>query len=317
MPPSESRIRAYLELLRLPNVFTALADVLMGAWFVTASPWRGELPKLDPIVLIFLFGSSACLYLGGMVLNDYFDRTKDAIERPARPIPSRRVAESSARWFGTELLIVGVGLAWAASYFVGSVRGGLVAFAITVAVILYDGWLKNTPLGPLAMGTCRMLNVLLGMSAASAAEVEWSGVHCLVAGGIGVYIVGVTLFARTEAVVSRRAMLATGTVVLLFGIGMLAWFPNFLKRSDTLVGSQMNTWYLFWAILAALIGYRCFRAIAEPAPVNVQAAVKQCIFSLIVLDASVTFAVQGRASALIIVALLVPTMFLGRWIYST
>ena len=31
-------------------------------------------------------------------------------------------------------------------------------------VILYDAWLKNTIVGPWAMGTCRCLNVLLGMS---------------------------------------------------------------------------------------------------------------------------------------------------------
>ena len=33
-------------------------------------------------------------------------------------------------------------------------------------VVAYDGVLKNTPLGPVAMGSCRTLNVLLGMSAA-------------------------------------------------------------------------------------------------------------------------------------------------------
>ena len=49
---------------------------------------------------------------------------------------------------------------------------------------------------------------------------------------------------------------------------------------------------------------------------------KQCILSLILLDAAVCYSVRGFAGpgipwVLLILLLLVPTMFLGRWIYST
>jgi 4-hydroxybenzoate polyprenyltransferase len=49
----------------------------------------------------------------------------------------------------------------------------------------------------------------------------------------------------------------------------------------------------------------------------VQAAVKNCILSLIVLDAAVCFTVRGVAGALPILVLLIPALFLGRWVYST
>ena len=74
--------RGYLELVRPANVATALADVLAGY----AVAGLGN-PGLGWLLL-----STACLYAGGVVLNDVFDRDLDRIERPERPIPSGRVS---------------------------------------------------------------------------------------------------------------------------------------------------------------------------------------------------------------------------------
>ena len=68
------------------------------------------------------------------------------------------------------------------------------------AVVLYDGLLKRTPFGPLGMGACRLLNVLLGMSLAAG---PWGLFHGQVALAVGTYITGVTWFARSEATESR------------------------------------------------------------------------------------------------------------------
>jgi 4-hydroxybenzoate polyprenyltransferase len=73
-------VRAYLQLVRLPNVFTAMADILLG-FLLTHR-------RLDPWPQFALLLVASCLlYLAGMVLNDYFDREQDARERPFRPIP--------------------------------------------------------------------------------------------------------------------------------------------------------------------------------------------------------------------------------------
>ena len=51
---------------------------------------------------------------------------------------------------------------------------------------------------------------------------------------------------------------------------------------------------------------------------RVQLAVKQCILSIVVLDAAICLAVRSPVWwAVGIVMLLVPTLFLGRWIEST
>jgi hypothetical protein len=66
-----------------------------------------------------------------------------------------------------------------------------------------------------------------------------------------------------------------------------------------------------------MIAWRCVWAVLQPIPQRVQYAVRNCIFSLIVLDALVTFGVRGLWPAAAVLLLLVPTMYLGRWIYST
>jgi hypothetical protein len=311
MPRRDRKLQAYLELLRLPNVFTAIADVLMGAFVAVALAPHSPATGVPVGIVSLLICTSSCLYLAGMVWNDYFDRDKDAEQRPARPIPSRRVPESAAQWLGSQLIVVGLVAAFTAAYFVGW-RSGILALALAAAVLSYDGLLKETWLGPINMGLCRMLNVLLGMCVIAD---PWHQTHYLVAAGIGIYIVGVTGFARTEAVVSNRFMLLAGVLVMLAGLGTLAYFPNLVPKSY--VSGRLETWTLFWIVLAAQISWRCLRAVADPRPPMVQTAVKTCLLSLIVLDAAITYAVQGWQGAILILGLLIPTMFLGKWIYST
>jgi 4-hydroxybenzoate polyprenyltransferase len=291
----------------VPNVFTAMADIFLGFLFThqRLEPW----PQFA-----LLLAASSSLYLAGMALNDCFDREQDARERPERPIPSGRISITKALSLGIFLLVAGVALGWGASALAGNARAGIVATSLAAMVVLYDGLLKRTLAGPLAMGACRMLNVLLGMSAAAEA---WQPVHWVVAGGVGLYIVGVTLFARTEAGVSARAPLATGLVTLLAGIAVLASTPRWATGDEWPPVDIPQRWYVFWALIGMLIAWRCARAVIEPRPAFVQAAVRNCIFALVILDAGAVMAVQDRFWAIVILGLLLPTVVLGRWIYST
>ena len=153
-----SSLRGYIDLVRPANVTTALADVLAG--YALAG-------LRNPRALPWLLAATACLYAGGIVLNDYFDRDLDRVERPERPIPSGRVSAGSAAWLGSLLLTAGVLLAAQAT---GAAM--IVATAIAFSVLLYDSWGKRFSLvAPLNMGLCRALNLLLGAAAvASRAE---------------------------------------------------------------------------------------------------------------------------------------------------
>jgi 4-hydroxybenzoate polyprenyltransferase len=284
-----------------------MADILLGFLLThrRLEPW----PQFA-----LLLSASSLLYLAGMALNDYFDRRQDAIERPLRPIPSGRVTARTALVLGAAMLAGGAALAWIAALASGDVRPGIVATLLAAAVILYNGVLKRTLLGPVVMGACRTLNVLLGMSVSLE---PWSAPHLVVAGGVGLYIVGVTVFARREADTSSRPKLAAGLVLLLAGIATVASTPQWATGREWPEFHVRGNWYVFWALFGMLIGYRSLWAVLEPVPERVQAAVRNAIFSLVIMDAAAVLAVQEMFWGIVILLLLAPTLFLGRWIYST
>ncbi len=311
----------YLRLFRLPNVFTAIADVTMGFLFV----WQCLHPLL---VYACLAAASALLYTAGMVLNDVWDVEQDRRERADRPIASGRIGRRQARRVGFGLLLSGVVFGGAAGY-LGLVpvavpwRAGVVATLLAVMVVFYDAVLKRTPLGPLAMGACRLLNVLLGMAVAAPAAdqgmvwLSYTESQWLAAAGIGAYIVGVTWFARREATQSSRMQLAAGTVVMSAGIALLGLIYQALPAGMPKTLQRETTWFLLLGLLAFTIIRRCGMAVADPTPRRVQLAVKNALWSLIVLDAAVALLVGPPAWSLVIVALLIPTIVLGQWIEST
>ena len=156
------RARAYLELVRLPNLFTAVGDIVAGYLIVS----RGVDVSWRDLVILTL--ASVCLYAGGVVLNDYFDRDVDAVERPERPIPSGRVAARDALKLGVRLLCLGCVFA-----FVVGIPSLLVAVLLAGCIWLYDAKGKRIEyVGSLNMGACRFLNVVLGASGAAPLHAE-------------------------------------------------------------------------------------------------------------------------------------------------
>jgi 4-hydroxybenzoate polyprenyltransferase len=299
------RLRVYAQLVRLPNVFTALADIGMAGLV------SGALPAAWLAVLV-LCTTSVCLYCGGMVWNDYFDVEQDRRERPFRPIPSGRITRREAGALGSLLLCGGLVGAGLATRLVGSGAPLLIASLLIGVVVLYDGWLKRTWGGPLGMGTCRFLNVLLGLTAAP--HPEW-GRSFYLALVVGVYIVGVTWFARTEAQTSRPAALAAAAGVMLAGLALALPVPVVLADSPW----PHETFFLFpWLLVGFgfFLGLPVQRALAQPTPPRVQAVVKSAVLGLIALDALLATAATG-ALGLLLLLLLVPAMYLGRWLYST
>jgi 4-hydroxybenzoate polyprenyltransferase len=65
-----------------------------------------------------------------------------------------------------------------------------------------------------------------------------------------------------------------------------------------------------------LVGIPVGRAIGRPEPTPVQIAVKRAVLGLVVLDAVLATAATGTIGLLLLL-LLVPALFLGRWLYST
>jgi 4-hydroxybenzoate polyprenyltransferase len=309
--PHRAGLADYLELVRLPNLFTAMADVAMGLMFVQAisgldDPWL--------LRLALLMVASSMLYAGGVVLNDLWDLDVDRQQRPERPLPSGRISPQAASRLAWGLLLSGIVTACLVAFMVDHAKPAVVVCALTVCIVAYDTWLKRTPLGPLAMGACRMLNVLLGMSVLAG---PWQTCHWLAAAAIGTYITGVTWFARSESGQSKRLTLTLATAVILAGIGLLAMLPSYTLDIGPLLQQQPENWYLLVGVLGAVIGWRCLRAVGDPTAPRVQMTVKHCILSLVMLDTVACFVVRDVIPATMILLLLIPAVYAGRWIKST
>ena len=302
-----ARVLAYLRLLRLPTVFTALADIFLGFLLTHPALTSDEGPNPLPAFLL-LCAASAGLYLSGMVFNDYFDRLIDAEERPNRPIPSGAISPVAALRLGGVLMLIGL----VAAGFVGMPRL-LVAVALCALVLGYDGGLKKTPLGPLVMGSCRVGNVLLGASAVTVIADVVQRPQLPIALGLGVYIVGVTLFARQEATTSRRSGLLMATVVINGGIVGLAAYVNAAAPETHRLSALMVL-----AMILFTLDRRLAVAIAQPSPQVVQLAIKVLLLSLVMLDATLIVAFNGSVElAMLTAALLIPAFGLSRVIAMT
>jgi hypothetical protein len=195
------------------------------------------------------------------------------------------------------------GLRWRSMWF---------ALFLVAAIVLYDGWLKRTWAGPIGMGTCRFLNVLLGLTVAVEGIAGWG---VLLAFVVGLYIVGVTWFARTEARESEQHMLGLAAGVMAVA-GVLALGLPPAARS---AGQSVTTSPFFPYLLVAFgfyVGVPAARAILRPTPSKVQAAVKRAVLGLVVLDAVLATALAGEIG-LVLLVFLPPAMYLGKWLYST
>lgn len=301
--------RAWLQLVRLPAVFTALADVAAGF----ACQTHGFQPVGEFAALLT---ASGALYLGGMVLNDVFDIRGDAASRPERPLPSGRVPLRSATILGVGLLAAGVASAASVSW-----QGLWIALALALCIVAYNGALKQTLLGPIAMGGCRFLNVMLGAAVHDIASFVWEPPQLIVAAAIGIYVVGITWFARTEETTSRAGTLLTGAAIVNAGIVLLV--AQFLNAPAEWAGHiHENTPGTTLAVIAVAIAFtinrRIAAAIRDPSPARVQNAVKLMLLSIITLDAVVVLSQTGDVSLALATAMLVmPALLLGRWIYIT
>ena len=89
-----------LRLGRVSNLPTVWTNVL-AATVLAGGAWQNARTGLV-LVAMSLF------YVGGMYLNDYFDRAIDARERPGRPIPAGDIAANAVAAAGFGMLCAGV-----------------------------------------------------------------------------------------------------------------------------------------------------------------------------------------------------------------
>jgi hypothetical protein len=288
-----NQLIGYLRLARLANIVTAISDILAGVTIAAAL----SVTAIEPEPIMFLILATVGLYGGGVVFNDVFDAELDRIERPERPIPSGLISTWEASVFGGVLLVGGI----MSAMFVSIFPTGLLALAIAVAALIYDKWGKHHAIaGPLNMGLCRGLNLVLGMSL--------GGIEILDNAYIGlvpiVYIGAITMISRGEVHGGKSATMVWAAMLYAIVIGSISYaayrYFNLLYTA------------LFLLAFALLIYPSLIRAMRDPSGKNIGKAVKAGILALIVMNASWAAAFGSLYTALFILLLLPLSIFLAR-----
>jgi 4-hydroxybenzoate polyprenyltransferase len=146
-------LRAWLQLFRVPNLFTVPGDPLAGFLIATGG-------RLDARV-VYAILASLFLYAAGLAMNDLADFQEDQRDRPKRPLPSGAIPRGAA-WIVTgNLVILGLGMCFMAGPAVV-----LMGLGVLLGMALYNFLTKKIPvIGALNMGVCRGLSLLIGAAA--------------------------------------------------------------------------------------------------------------------------------------------------------
>ena len=260
----------FARLARPANLPTAAADILAGAaisryfWVTDSIKYLGD----NPLKLLLLVFSSVCLYAGGVVFNDVFDAKLDAAERPERAIPSGLISLQQAIIWGGILMFTGLILAFTVGVF-----SGIIALILVAAIFSYDAYSKqNSFFGPLNMGICRGLNLILGMSIIGVITVWWIAIIPVL------YIFAITLISRGEVHGNNKNHIVRAAVMYAIVIALITY----------VVAIQTNNLILtipFLLLFVFLIFKPLLKAYRINSPEYIKKSVIAGVLSLVVMDA--------------------------------
>eukprot|EP01093_Parvamoeba_rugata_P019798 TRINITY_DN9179_c0_g1_i6.p1 TRINITY_DN9179_c0_g1~~TRINITY_DN9179_c0_g1_i6.p1 ORF type:complete len:244 (-),score=26.32 TRINITY_DN9179_c0_g1_i6:193-924(-) len=233
----KEKLMGFARLARPANLPTAAADILAGVAIalylknIEVLKFLGD-QSADILSLVF---SSIALYAGGVVFNDVFDAELDAVERPERAIPSGLVPKREAVYFGIILMLIGITLA-----FKCSLLSGLISIALTIAILTYDAYFKQFSFsGPLNMGICRGLNLLMGMSILGMLS------HWYISIVPVVYIFAITLISRGEVHGNNKKHIVWAGILYAIVILSIALVVMQQKRQSNSVITVSNIVRIF------------------------------------------------------------------------
>ena len=239
----------------LPTVWTNCA----AAWIVNAyaSPGIRDMPANSGSLTLawggigWLILGTSLLYVGGCTLNDAFDQEFDKRHNQSRPIPSGSISPGIV-WFagiaelasGAFILLKSAGANW------------IWVAALAFCILVYDAVHKKWSGSVWLMGACRFF---LWLCAASAAKDKIAPLTMAWSATIACYVVGISLYARSEATSSGNA--SRLPLPLLFGPVLLALmylvdWNNLspLRQLAVNVSGLLVAWIVYTAVMEMRTG---------------------------------------------------------------
>lgn len=310
---ADSSSLAWARLLRLPNVFTAQADVFVGLIATGAIAQK-------PLTATAIIFSSSLLYMGGIVLNDVVDLEEDRRDRPDRPLPSGAVSYSRAVAAAFGLLVGGVLLGMIAAFDAQRNAPLLCAIVLVALILTYNLGGKRTSFGPILLGLCRFANVLYGWTptialGSTVIALRPLELPLITAAIMGTYVFVLSALARRETVGMRA------TIARLWSVGLLLPFGLLLVLGARRLNGAPDWFALIGVALAAFLTIACvnvMRRIWVAATADgIGKAVGGLLSLIVLLDATMIALLGYELVSLPVLALYAPLLSLRRTLYMT
>ena len=287
----------WLRLGRVSNLPTVWSNTLAG------SVLAGSAVALPPSVSLGLCLALSCFYVGGMYLNDAFDREIDRRERPERPIPSGVVRASTVFAIGFSLLFAGIGSSFWIARGLDPNHGSrtlLAGLALAAVIVLYNLHHKRNPLSPLLMGLCRVLVYVTAACATAGApsQAVWLGAAALLS-----HLIGLTYAAKQESLRVVQNLWPLGFLFLPVAYGV------YLGLDAPLVLACAAA-YLLWLVYALSF-------LVRREGRSIPGGVVRLIAGISLLDATLLAAAGAVELALVAIALAGLTRLGQRYIPGT
>lgn len=288
-----SRWHAFASLIRLPNIFTVLSNVVAAHLVATQT-------DVQPLVLLMTLLASAAFYHGGMVVNDCLDFDEDSQMRPGRPLPAGHFSLRQAWTIAVFMMLFGLIL----SVQLGGVTG-IIALLLAAFIFGYNLSNREGYWGCVWMGCCRFLNWALALSAVGGLATYWP--YALV---VAVYVSALTIISRDEVKAKRPQLITWCALIMSIGA---AGFVFFLYQW---MGLNLIGLTLFVLGLIA-IGWRLWQLSNNYQTPKIQGTIKFFVLGLIPLDAALVWVSGYPVFAIAVVFLLIPSRVLARYFYVT
>jgi 4-hydroxybenzoate polyprenyltransferase len=308
-PTAPVGLGAWMRLLRISNAPTVITGSLVGA-AIGGSTMPGSTIAVLPMTLVA--AGTMLLYMGGMVMNDYFDQPIDRRERPSRPIVSGQIRESSALLLAMTLIATAVLLLAAAS------SNAIPWMLLLVSCVTgYNLLHRSAIAGPALMACCRALvPTIAAIACSNNQQPDWNllGFFAL---PLGVYTLGISIAARNEAAavpvhdhdmhLSVAASMVAVAAVLPFGAVACRLLPA--------LGAMQSAFYAAAMLGAAWLLFRGLGSMTLPG--GVPRGVMRWIAGIACIDtASLVMLGRGELAAIAAIAC-IATLLLQRRILGS
>ncbi len=274
----------YLQLIRIPGIFTAFSNVLIGYFF--------SISTTEIISFPFLLLTSGMLFCSGMIFNDYFDLKTDKKERPHRPLPSGKIPKKNALFLAIVFLILANFFAYVVGY-----ESLIISLIMTALIISYNYKLKFISfLGIFNLSLIRFLNVLLGFSIIA---ISFEIIQYAIP--IGILVAGISLLARNEVSLITTISKKLNQIFILITI----LYVSILIINDFQIESLI--------FLGSFLGISIYAFFEK----RIQNQITFQLLSIILLDAVLISIFASFYISILVSLLIIPAYFITKKLYLT